>query len=34
MKLDTEAKLPTRFGDFRIATFAGDPEGKERSRWS
>jgi len=29
MKLDTEAQLPSRFGDFRVVTFTGDPDGKE-----
>jgi len=29
MKIDTEANLPTRFGDFRVVTFTGDPDGKE-----
>ncbi len=29
MKLDTQAKLPSRFGDFRVVTFTGGPERKE-----
>ena len=29
MKLDTEAQLPSRFGNFRVVTFSGDPEEKE-----
>src|SRR5678816_2933615 len=29
MKLDSEARLPSRFGDFRVVAFTGDPSGRE-----
>jgi GTP cyclohydrolase II len=29
MMVDTEASLPSRFGDFRVVSFTGDPKGKE-----
>ena len=29
MKVDTEANLPSRFGDFRVVSFTGDPSGRE-----
>ena len=29
MKVDTEANLPSRFGDFRVVSFTGDSSGRE-----
>ena len=29
MRLDSEARLPSRFGDFRVVAFTGDPSGRE-----
>ena len=29
MMVDTEARLPSRFGDFRVVSFTGDPQGRE-----
>jgi len=29
MLVDTEARLPSRFGEFRVVSFTGDPQGRE-----